>query len=169
MSFLGQYAGTGGAGGTNVGFLSTLRPTDGTPDSLTTVDLADGDNTNDGTINAPWTGGNPADGGWHHVAWVYDQDSGNLSHYIDYALAGSATIDTSTSDFDRNQVLQFGVRFLTNVNLEGATNEATLLLDETRYSDSALGTEDFLVAVPEPQSLVLLLGAGVALLVYRRR
>ena len=168
VSILGQYSNSAGSGGTNEGWLSQLRPLDGTPDTLTFIDLDDGNNPNDGVVNAPWTSNPTADGGWHHVAWVYDQSSGEFAHYVDYAMVASATIDTSTFDYERNQVLQFGVRFISNVNTEGETSEVTLLFDEARYSTSALDSSDFLVAVPEPSSLLLIVCAGLGLLGRRR-
>ncbi|MFT5125314.1 MAG: hypothetical protein ACI97B_003960 [Verrucomicrobiales bacterium] len=167
VSIMGQFEGTG-AGGFNTGWITALRPNDGTPDTFYSVDVADTNNTNDAVINAPWSVADPTDGDWHHFAQVYDHSTGDVEAFLDYQSVGSANVDTSVDAFDRNTRLLFGVRFMTNP-AEGTTSTVGLLMDEARYSNSALTSNQFLQAIPEPSSLGLLLSGFATLSLLRKR
>ena len=167
VSFAGQFNNTG-AGGFNQGWLSQLRPNDGTPDTFSWVDLSDTNNVNDAQFTSPWSVADPTDGAWHHFAVVYDHGAGTFESFLDYQSIGIDTVDTSTDSFARSSQLLFGVRFFSNPATD-TTSSVGLLLDETRYANSALSSDDFLRAIPEPSSLALVLVGFAAIRLTRKR
>lgn len=93
------------------------------------------------------------DGEWHHLAFVVktsEAGSNFANLYLDYTQ-----IATKTSGLD-NYSADVNAAF--NIFASGYTGFA----DEVRFSSSALTPDDFLVAIPEPGTLFLvLLGAVV--------
>ena len=103
-------------------------------------------------------------------AWTQDTaSSGTFEFFVDYVSRGSAGVNTGLADFERQQILMLGVRSITNPDVVDATSTVTLTLDEARYSDSALASNQFLQAVPEPSTLLLGLAGAMGLTLLRRR
>lgn len=147
-----------------------IDPRGGTTNSPTHGIRADSENTatGDGEFNQGVFGNDPLNTGqWQHVALTYTDGaegitSGVLRLYVDYAL--SATLTMSNTG-----VMQYsGDPF----NIAGASgsNGFIGLIDEVRFSEGILTTDQFLRAtsVPEPGSCVLLLLAVCSLATFRR-
>lgn len=124
---------------------------DGDPASYTGADWAD---DGDGLNDIPE---------WHHVAVTFDQVTLEWSYYFDYQLSQTRTLtDSDNSGFvhpDADLVIgKFGAEYGT-------------YLDEIRYSQGVLGTNEFLVAtnVPEPTTALLGLLGSLGLLKRRRK
>lgn len=83
---------------------------------------------------------------WHHVAMSFDETTGEIRFYFDYALAQVRTLSDSAANGYTHPAA--GLRF---GKLSAA--EYGLLIDEVRYSDKILNSSNFL---REPQ----VLGAG---------
>lgn len=106
-----------------------------------------------------------SDDEWHHVALVRS-GAGTANDlvqlYVDYRLDGQRALNTGTftiaADF-----------FRLGRDARGTGYYYQGLLDEVRITAAALGVGDFLVAVPEPSTFVLLGLAAVGLLPLRRR
>lgn len=106
-------------------------------------------------------GSSTADGKWHHFALTYS--SGTWTMYQDYTLMAQRT--GLLIDYDGLSGLSFGFAPTDFGQYIG-------LLDEVRFSDMVLSPAQFLQAVPEPSTLVLLLTAGglaLAAFLGRRR
>lgn len=133
--------------------VSGSTPTgDGVPASYTGADwAADGDGVNDIAS-------------WHHVAVTFDEGTLEWSFYFDYQLSQSRTlVDNDSSGFVHPSAdLAFGK--LANAGYG-------TFMDEIRYSDSVLGTNEFLVATnaPEPSTALLGLLGSLGLLKRRRK
>lgn len=96
----------------------------------------------------------PADGLWHHYAWVHPADSGQVDMYYDGQLVGSL-LAGSLVDVD------LGSNPRMSVILEHSPSVSPhLTIDEVRVSDTALVPAQLLSAVPEPSTLAL---AGIGL------
>jgi hypothetical protein len=100
---------------------------------------------------------------WRHLAMTFNQDSQEVSLYLDYELAASRTlVDSDDSGYVHPDA---GIRF-------GKTGggEYEMYVDEGRYSDNVLTPNQFLraVNVPEPSTTALWFLGG-ALLLRRRR
>lgn len=74
---------------------------------------------------------------WHHVALSFDETTGEIRIYFDYALAQSRILSDSEANGYTHPFA--GLRF---GKLSGSENG--LLLDEIRYSDEILTTRQFL-------------------------
>ena len=113
------------------------------------------------------------DGNWHHFAQVYtrsaDGTTDTWSTYVDYVHVTTTNFDTSTSDFSSDFNLDIGSTFISAPSGGGPTQSVTWFLDESRYSNNALGADDFLRVVPEPASGLLIALGGLGLLIARRR
>lgn len=74
---------------------------------------------------------------WHHVAMSFDETTGEIKFYFDYALTQTRTLaDTEADGYTHPAVgLRFGKLSATGYGL---------LLDEVRYSDEVLTTSNFL-------------------------
>ena len=74
---------------------------------------------------------------WHHVAMSFDETTGEIKFYFDYALAQTRTLaDTEADGYTHPAVgLRFG---------KLSASGYALLMDEIRYSDEVLTTSDFL-------------------------
>ena len=106
---------------------------------------------------------NVFDGGWHHVAGVYDQsDIGQeIKLYVDGQLeAATASIGFAPNTRDVNIGSSWHGSLPQNRFFHG-------LVDEVRISDVALNASQFLLAIPEP-SLSLLGLVGCTMLTCRR-
>ena len=94
---------------------------------------------------------------------TFNQDSQEVSLYLDYELAAIRTlVDTDGSGYVHPDA---GIRFG-----KSGGGEYEMYVDEGRYSDNVLTPNQFLVAVnvPEPSSMALWFLGG-ALLLRRRR
>ncbi|WOO40054.1 LamG-like jellyroll fold domain-containing protein [Rubellicoccus peritrichatus] len=95
-----------------------------------------------------------SDGNWHHTAIVYD-GAGTVSMYFDYSLLGTLAADP-TAGWQANGPLSIA-------GLTGNVSGSSLfsgLVDELRFSDTALATNEFLVvAIPEPSAYAFFVGA----------
>jgi len=140
---------------------------------------------NNGSLNSSTSALALAEDVWVHVAAVgtYTErtepspgagggfvDFTDVQLYIDYAASG-----TATRFFGANASEVAGVSgpiFVTSAAdyTIGAGNAFDGLIDEVRFSDTALVTDDLLraSAIPEPTSMVLL-GMGAFLVMFRRR
>jgi len=97
-------------------------------------------------------------------------DFTDVQLYIDYVASGSARRFFGPTS---SEVLGVSGPIFVSSTADytiGADNSFDGLIDEVRFSDTALVTDDLLraSAVPEPSS-VLLLGAGAMLMMFRRR
>jgi hypothetical protein len=77
------------------------------------------------------------DSRWHHVAVTFNQDSGEVSYFFDYALAQRKTLSDSAENGYTHPAAPIDFGKLVN-------KQYGLLLDEVRYSDSILSPNDFL-------------------------
>lgn len=118
-----------------------------------------------GAANEFWGDTDISDDEWHHVALVRSGagTSGDLAQlYVDYELDGQLALNTG----------QYTLRpsfFRLGRDSRGSGYFYEGLLDEVRISRGALDVSQFLLAVPEPASLVLLISAGVGLFLVKRR
>jgi len=74
---------------------------------------------------------------WHHVAVTFDQDSGEISFFFDYALAQKKTLSDSAENGYTHPDAPIDFGKLVN-------KEYGLLLDEIRFSDAILSPNNFL-------------------------
>lgn len=74
---------------------------------------------------------------WHHVAVTFDQDSGEVSYFFDYALAQRKTLSDSAENGYTHPTAPIDFGKLVN-------KQYGLLLDEIRYSNAILSPNDFL-------------------------
>lgn len=99
------------------------------------------------------------DGLWHHFAATYDGTTRDFRLYVDYIQTAQATL--SGGLFYDDTALRFG---------QGAGGRAfDGLLDEIRLSDQVLTTNQFLRAVPEPNSLSMMLFGIIGLWLMGRK
>lgn len=111
-----------------------------------------------------WGATNISDNEWHHVALVRS-GAGTASDlvqlYVDYQLDGQMTLNTG----------QYTLRptfFRLGADSRGTGFYYQGLLDEFRISRGALSVGDFLLAVPEPSSLLLLVFGLIGLAAFGR-
>lgn len=102
------------------------------------------------------------DGEWHHIAFTYNDSTNTFNFYKDYLAAGSGTI---TAQGVQDLVYNGGLFYLGNA---GGGRAFDGWMDEVRFSDSILTSDQFLRAAPEPSRAVLWL-IGVAACGLRRR
>jgi hypothetical protein len=91
------------------------------------------------------------DGQWHHIALTYNDATQMMDVYADYVrVAGGVTFAP----------IVYNASLLEVGHVAGRAFDGWV--DEVRFSDTVLGTNDFLraVAIPEPASLLVLLGAA---------
>ncbi|MCH2025967.1 MAG: LamG domain-containing protein, partial [Verrucomicrobiales bacterium] len=74
---------------------------------------------------------------WHHVAVTFDQDSGEISFFFDYALAHKRTLSDSAENGYTHPDAPIDFGKLVN-------KEYGLLMDEIRFSNDILSPNDFL-------------------------
>lgn len=109
----------------------------------------------------------PALNQWHHVAGTLDDGTGKLSIYVDGVLQNSTITSVRPLDaLDPSQNPGLGIG-----NVESATYSQYFpgLIDEVRISDTALQPSQFLNAVPEPSSIILVITGSLGAIGYRWR
>lgn len=99
------------------------------------------------------------DGEWHHIALTYNADTRSFSVYGDYQLLITGTASNPLVYDPNGGTLSFGGG--------GGGKGFNGLMDEVLLSDSVLGPNDFLRAIPEPSAA--LLGAFGLLALMRRK
>jgi len=112
-----------------------------------------------------WGDTNISDNEWHHIALVRSgagTGSDLVQLFVDYGLDGQMALNTGPYALRPNF-------FRLGRDSRGSGYYYQGLLDEFRISRGALDAGDFLQAVPEPGSFMLLTVAGVGLLLLRRR
>ena len=117
------------ASGADVGPQNTGSPADYVYDTTSA-------NPNDRDVALQGDGANDVPE-WHHVAMSFDETTGEIRFYFDYALAQTRVLSDSEANGYTHPAagLRFGKIFAA---------EYGLLIDEVRYSDQILGTSDFL-------------------------
>lgn len=117
------------AAGADVGPQNTGNPNDYVFDAASI-------NPNDADVSLQGDGTNDVLE-WHHVAMSFNEDTGEIKFYFDYALAQVRTLEDTQADGYTHPAagLRFGKLTATGFGL---------LLDEVRYSDEILSTSDFL-------------------------
>jgi len=123
------------------------------------TDTQDSPNPGDGQFNQTLTSnlnGLIKDNQWHHIAATFDDATDLFQLFVDYELVGQMTLANGGELFYDGSPLQIGGNFIGN-------------LDEVRLSGALLTPDEFLRAVPEPATLVLLGLGGLALLRRRKR
>ncbi|TLD71414.1 LamG domain-containing protein [Phragmitibacter flavus] len=103
------------------------------------------------------------DGEWHHVAITFDDSTNTFTFYKDYALAGSGQISAVGV---QDLVYNGGAFFLGNA---GGGRAFDGWMDEVRFSNSILTTDQFLRAIPEPMTASLLIIGATSCLLRRQR
>lgn len=113
----------------------------------------------DGTISAsPGLGD-----GWHHVAMTFDTADKTVDLYMDYLWVGGGTL----SELGVKDLVYEGGSFF--IGGGGGGRGFDGWIDEVRYSDTVLTTDEFLRVTPEPGRAMLLLLGATAVLFRRRR
>ena len=109
-------------------------------------------------------GASTADGQWHHFALTHDASTGIFSLFRDYILIQSGN-PTGDLQYDGASGLRIG-----GMVAGGSFQTYNGLVDEVRFSNSALTANQLLriATIPEPASLSLL-GLGGAMMLRRRR
>lgn len=121
-------------------------------------------NTTYHAVNAPGSYATIHDGGWHHVAVVFSSPT-SLSIYLDGALAATGGNAADTYPVGINSVSIGNFQ-----RSAGATDRFTGDIDDARIYDTALtASEVAALAVPEPQSMILVVCGAIGLAVYCRR
>lgn len=105
----------------------------------------------------------PVVGTWYHVAAVGNSASGTLELFVNGLSVGSSAGFTGLFDSPTDTVWTLGRGQFNNNNVDFLDGR----LDEVRFSDTALTPDQFLNAVPEPSS-VMLLGGLAMLLGFKR-
>ncbi|WP_081887861.1 LamG domain-containing protein [Verrucomicrobium sp. BvORR034] len=105
---------------------------------------------------------NIADGNWHHFAVTYDATGKRFTIYLDYVSIGTGTLSGGELNlvYDDNPLL---------IGQGGGGRAFDGWMDEFRFTDSVLTSDQFLRAVPEPGRALLLALAGAMMLTRRRR
>lgn len=101
--------------------------------------------------------------GWHHVAMTYDDSENRVRLFVDYVQVGTGVL---SADGVQDLVYNGGLFFIGG---GGGGRGFDGWIDEVRFSDSLLVTNDFLRVVPEPGRMVLLMMAGLMGMMWRRR
>ena len=116
-------------------------------------------------VTAPLPGLNQ----WIYAAGVFNASAGTMNLYINGTLANSLTTSiTPLATLDPTQEPGESIgaypstRFGDFASFDG-------LIDEVKFSDTALQPSQFLVSTPEPASGVLCVGAALGILCRRRR
>ncbi|HIG84304.1 MAG TPA: hypothetical protein EYG40_13665 [Verrucomicrobia bacterium] len=93
-------------------------------------------NPNEAKVSLQGDGVND-DNRWHHIAVTFDQESGEVSFFFDYALAQKKTLSDSAENGYTHPAAPIDFGKLVN-------KQYGLLLDEIRYSNTILSPNDFL-------------------------
>ena len=107
---------------------------------------------------------NISDDEWHHVALVRSgagTGSDLVQLFVDYELDGQRTLNTGLYTIDSDL-------FRLGRDSRGSGYYYAGLLDELRISREALGVSEFLRAVPEPSSLLLIVFGLIGLAAFGR-
>jgi hypothetical protein len=107
----------------------------------------------------------PEAGVWHNVSMVYDEGAASMKFYIDGDLKGSYT-PPNPKDIDTWDLM---ARIGATAN--DASRPYTGAMDELYLFKRVLTPTEIhtLASVPEPSSIVLLVGAGLSALLFWRR
>ncbi|MEE3176692.1 MAG: hypothetical protein VX269_05005 [Verrucomicrobiota bacterium] len=115
--------------GADVGPQNTGNPTDYIYDTASA-------NPNETKVSLQGDGVND-DSRWHHIALTFDQESGEVTYFFDYALAQRKTLSDSAENGYTHPAAPIDFGKLVN-------KQYGLLLDEIRYSNTILSPSDFL-------------------------
>jgi hypothetical protein len=114
------------------------------------------------------TGNTGLGDGWHHVAMTFDttvildKTEKTVDLYLDYVWVGGGLL----SELGVKDLVYTGGDFFFGGGGGGRGFDGWI--DEVRYSDTVLTTDEFLRVTPEPgRAMLLLLGAAAVL--FRRR
>ncbi|MDE0569957.1 MAG: hypothetical protein OSB44_04700 [Verrucomicrobiales bacterium] len=120
--------------GADVGPQNTGNPVDYIYDAASA-------NPNEAKVTLQGDGVND-DSRWHHIALTFDQESGEVSYFFDYALAQRKTLSDSAENGYTHPAAPIDFGKLVN-------KQYGLLLDEIRYSNTILSPSDFLRIIAE--------------------
>ncbi len=120
--------------GADVGPQNTGNPVDYIYDAASA-------NPNEAKVSLQGDGVND-DSRWHHIALTFDQESGEVSYFFDYALAQRKTLSDSAENGYTHPAAPIDFGKLVN-------KQYGLLLDEIRYSNTILSPSDFLRIIAE--------------------
>ena len=98
-------------------------------------------NPNEAKVSLQGDGVND-DSRWHHIALTFDQESGEVTYFFDYALAQRKTLSDSAENGYTHPAAPIDFGKLVN-------KQYGLLLDEIRYSNTILSPSDFLRIIAE--------------------
>jgi len=72
---------------------------------------------------------------WHHLAIAYDSTTGNVDHFVDGALAGSATVGAGGITYDANNDVIFGMNASTSERVDGLVDDTGMFGDALNLAE----------------------------------